>query len=88
MSELPVPRCEPVDDERFLFVHNCLHFDMVDGALKLVTAPADPSYLPLEREGVSGWVWIGEPGATIHPSINCSRCKTHGFWRDGAWQPV
>ncbi len=88
-----IPRCE-VDStsptESFVFIHDCLTY--------LSSKPGSPTHpvgdpdqrraLPLDGPGRSGWVWIGEPGKTIHPSIDCRRCGTHGFWIDGEWRPV
>lgn len=76
------PRCEPVDEKRFLFVHDCHDLDLVDGTLKQTPTPGDTRYLPL---GERGWSWVGEPGQTLTPSIHCERCGTHGFWTDGQW---
>ena len=83
----PVPRCEVVDEDRFMLVHDCHDLDLVDGKLQQTPTPGDVRYLPLQTETrQAGWSWVGEPGQTITPSIHCERCGTHGWWRDGAWQ--
>ncbi len=81
------PRCEVGGDRTFVFVHDCLRYE----GNELVPDPGDRRELPLEIGGSNpqaGWVWIGAPGDTIHPSINCTRCGTHGFWRDRVWVNV
>lgn len=78
------PQCETVDGRSFLFIHDCLRYE----GKELVPDLGERRELPLELGGESpqaGWVWIGTPGDTIHPSIHCTRCGTHGFWRDRAW---
>ncbi len=89
MSEtLPasLPRCEVGDENTFVFVHDCLTY--LGETTELSPDPASRRSLPLSSSGHSGWVWIGEPGRTIHPSIDCGRCGTHGFWIDGEWRAV
>lgn len=90
MSDTPrTPRCEVSDKpDSFVFIHDCLTHIDGEAAQRLTPPPADRRVLPLEGLGRRGWVWIGEPGKTIHPSIDCSRCGTHGFWIDGEWRSV
>ncbi len=86
-----IPRCEvnaKSPHNSFIFVHDCLTYLSVRPGDPPIPNPAERRVLPLDIPGRSGWVWIGEPGATIHPSIDCSRCGTHGFWTDGEWRPV
>lgn len=94
MSELP--RCEVSQahpEIEFVFVHDCKKWSRAaegegNDDRFLVDDPAQRRSLPLDGPGRSGWVWIGEPGRTIHPSIHCTRCGAHGFWTDGEWRPV
>lgn len=82
MPDKPVPRCEVVDEVRFMFVHDCHDLDLVDGKLQQTPTPGDVRYLPL---GPEMWLWNTDH-TSITPSIHCERCGTHGWWRDGAWQ--
>lgn len=90
MSESPArPYCmvdENHPEMNFIFVHDCLTY--LDEGSELTPLADEHRALPLEGVGRRGWVWVGEPGKTIHPSIDCGRCGTHGFWIDGEWRPV
>jgi hypothetical protein len=85
---LPVPRCEIGDEDTFVFVHNCLTYLNGEALQHPTPLVGDRRSLPLEGLGRPGWAWVGEPGKTIHPSIDCRRCGTHGFWIEGEWRPV
>jgi hypothetical protein len=37
------------------------------------------------RLGTEGWQWTGDD--TLHPSVHCTSCGTHGWWRGGGWVP-
>jgi hypothetical protein len=78
MSE---PRVEKVDDDRFLFIHDCFDSQRVDGQVVQVPDPQSKRYLPL---GEGGWVWTSD-GQSILPSIHCQRCGAHGYWTNGEW---
>lgn len=34
------------------------------------------------------WQVISEDPLTLHPSLLCTTCHTHGWIRDGAWVPA
>jgi len=36
--------------------------------------------------GPDGWTWTDEN--SIHPSIHCLGCGTHGHWTAGRWVPA
>lgn len=88
------PRCALGDDRTFVFIHDCLEWQPPDADHPerwLSPTVAEERRLPLEIGGSdpqAGWVWVGVPGDTIHPSIHCTRCGTHGFWRDRTWVSV
>jgi len=67
-----LPRVEHGDDDRPIFVHACKR------------GPVERHTLPHSRQ--FGWWWDGED--TLMPSIDCHRCGTHGWWRDGQWVPA
>jgi hypothetical protein len=86
MTEVTTPRCEadPDSPHLFIFVHDCFRYELVGGQRVQVPEPQQRRSLPL---GPEGWLW-SEDKTTITPSIECGRCGTHGFWRDGRWIAV
>jgi hypothetical protein len=71
-AEPCAPRVERDEDGRPVFVHDC-----ADRHARRTT-------LPLSHD--RGWWW--QDGDTLMPSIHCSRCDTHGWWRQGRWEGV
>lgn len=66
-------------EDTFKFSHICIKYDGSGEFPGWETCS-----LPL---GDAGWSWA-EPGVTLHPSIHCLTCDTHGWWREGRWVSV
>lgn len=44
--------------------------------------------IPLHPAWGRGWRVLSVNPLTLSPSLLCTRCKTHGFIRDGKWVPA
>lgn len=65
----------------FLFEHDCVNYQK-----QLFRSRG---YLPLlAADPERGWTLVQEHPLTIHPSILCQGCKSHGFITDGEWKAV
>jgi hypothetical protein len=67
-----LPRVDRDEEGRPQFSHVCIN------------VPVHRTTLLLSQE--NGWWWQDEN--TLMPSIHCHRCDTHGWWRNGVWEPV
>jgi hypothetical protein len=77
------PYCLPHDDGvHFWWFHWCWYYLGPGGSR---VDRVRETMLPVGGE--KGWAY--DPAAdTVHPSILCNRCGTHGFWVNGKWRPA
>lgn len=76
-----VPEFRLADDgEHVEWTHTCA-VDLGDGPRPLRHA------VTLPHDGGT-WRVTNKDPLTVHPSINCTRCGTHGFITAGRWVPV
>lgn len=68
----PLPRVKRDPDYA-----NPVFFHSCDGVVKR-------TFLPLSRE--RGWWWTDE--GDLAPSVHCTSCGTHGWWRSNGWVSV
>ncbi len=50
-------------------------------------AEADNNFVSTTNYMGDGWTIVSEDPLTLSPSLLCTICKTHGYIRNGRWDP-